>query len=106
LNGTLMVHSGGRTRTRQELALLPTPPGTDTWKPVPHYELVDSLIEGLTAHNIAITREAYATSGRDDASLSGVLDCIASCHSSPSILASAAPFLMTSMACSQSRLSL
>jgi hypothetical protein len=71
-----MVHSGGRTRTREELALLPTPEPTDTWKPVPHYELVKSLIDGLTAHNITVTREAYATSGKDDARLFGVLDLI------------------------------
>jgi hypothetical protein len=55
LNGTLMLHIGGQTHTREELATLPTPPGTETWKPVPYYELVESLIEGLTAHNIAIT---------------------------------------------------
>jgi hypothetical protein len=76
LNGTLMVHTGGRNRTREELALLPTPEATDTWKPVPHYELVESLIEGLIAHNITITREAYATSGKDDARLFGVLDLV------------------------------
>ncbi len=34
------------------------------------------LIEGLTAHNITITREAYATSGKDDARLFGVLDLL------------------------------
>jgi hypothetical protein len=71
-----MVHTGGRTRTRGELALLLTPEPTDTWKPVAHYELVASLIEGLTAHNITITREAYATSGKDDARLFGVLDLL------------------------------
>jgi hypothetical protein len=76
LNGTLMVHTGGRHRTREELAALPTPPGTDTWKPVPHYELVESLIEGLTTHGITITREEYATSGRDDARLFGVVDLL------------------------------
>jgi hypothetical protein len=76
LNGTLVVHSGGKNRTRDELATLPTPEATDTWKPVPHYELVEPLIEGLTAHNIAVTREAYATSGPDDARLFGVLDLL------------------------------
>jgi hypothetical protein len=76
LNGTLMVHTGGRHRTREELATLPTPPATDTWKPVPHYELVESLIEGLTAHGITVKREEYATSGRDDARLFGVLDLV------------------------------
>jgi hypothetical protein len=76
MNGTLMVHTGGRHRTRKELATLPTPEATDTWKPVPHYELVESLIKGLTSHGIAITRETCATSGKDDARLFGVLDLV------------------------------
>jgi hypothetical protein len=76
LNGTLMVHTGGRQRTRDELATLPTPEATDTWKPVPHYELVESLIEVLTTHGITITREENATSGKDDARLFGVLDLV------------------------------
>jgi hypothetical protein len=48
VNGTLMVHTGGRHRPRDELAALPTPEATDTWKPVPHQELVESLtsVEG------------------------------------------------------------
>jgi hypothetical protein len=64
LNGTLMVHTGGRQRTRDELATLPTPEATDTWKPVPHYELVESLIEGLTTHGITITRRSTRRAGR------------------------------------------
>ena len=67
---------GRQHRTRGELATLDTPPGTETWKPVPDFELVSSLIEGLVQHGITIVRESYATSGRDDARLFGVIDLL------------------------------
>lgn len=72
----LIAHAGGVVRTRNELATLPTPAGTDTWKPVPHWELVGHLADGLTEHGIVISREQYATSGPADARLFGVLDLI------------------------------
>jgi hypothetical protein len=75
-NAHLIVHAGGVRRTRDELATLATPEGTGTWKPVPHWELVSSLHEGLSGHGIAVSREQYATSGRGDARLFGVLDLL------------------------------
>jgi hypothetical protein len=74
--GTLCLHRGGVRHTRDELATLPTPDPTDTWKPIPHYDLVSSLVEGLQKHDIQITREAYATSGQDHARFFGVLDLV------------------------------
>ena len=71
----LMVHAGGIRRTREELTDLPTPAATDTWKPVPHWELVASLAVGLAHQGITIAREQYATSHRD-ARLFGVLDLL------------------------------
>ena len=50
--GTLCLHRGGVRHTREELATLPTPDPTDTWKPIPHYDLVSSLVEGLQKHEI------------------------------------------------------
>lgn len=73
--GTLIIHTrGGVERTRADLALLSTPEATETWRPVPHYELVASLIEGLRSHDVVITREQYGTSGKEDARIFGVLD--------------------------------
>jgi hypothetical protein len=74
--GTLCLHRGGVRHTRDELASLPTPDPTETWKPVPHYDLVCSLVEGLGKHEIQITREEYATSGNDHARFFGVLDLV------------------------------
>ena len=46
--------------TRNELALVPTPPGTATHRPIPHIEVVDSLIETLGFRHISIVQEEYA----------------------------------------------
>lgn len=45
---------------REELALVPTPAGTDTHKPIPHIQVVNSLIEGLDFRHINVTHEEYA----------------------------------------------
>lgn len=71
---TLVAHCGGVYRTRGDLLAIPTPDGTDTWKPVPHFDLVSSLIDDLGRRGIAVTREQYATVGRDGARLFGVMD--------------------------------
>ena len=71
---TLIAHCGGIYRTRDELAGIPTPVGTDTWRPVPHHELVASLIDDLGSRGIEVIRERYATVGRDGARLFGVMD--------------------------------
>jgi hypothetical protein len=73
-NSTLIVHSGGIRRTREELATLHTPPPTTTWRPVPHSTLVSALIEGLATRGVEVTREDYCTLGREDAKLLGTLD--------------------------------
>lgn len=73
-NATLMVHAGGIRRTRDELATLHTPDPTTTWRPVPHADLVGELIRGLERHGVAVARDDYATMGRADARLFGVMD--------------------------------
>ena len=73
-NATLIVHAGGVRRTRDGLATLPTPLPTPTWRPVAHADLVGELIRGLEAQDIEVVRDEYATMGRDDARLFGVMD--------------------------------
>jgi hypothetical protein len=70
----LMVHAGGIKRTREELATIPTPPATESWKPIPHFDLVSELLHGLHHQGVVVRREEYATHGRDAARLFGVLD--------------------------------
>lgn len=71
---TLMVHVGGRKRTREELASIATPAATKTWKPVPHIELVETIRASILDAGIAIEREEYATEGRGEPRLFGVMD--------------------------------
>jgi hypothetical protein len=74
MSSTLIAHCGGTYRTREDLARIPTPAGTDTWKPIPHHEFVTSLIDDLGRRGIAVVREQYATVGRDGDRLFGVMD--------------------------------
>lgn len=48
--------------TREELALVPTPLGTATHRPIPHHEVVKALVETLALRHIAPVREEYAVS--------------------------------------------
>jgi Domain of unknown function (DUF932) len=67
-----LIASAGKL-SRQELVLVPTPPGTATHKPVPHGELVEALIETLGFRHIAVVRDEYAVS-KDGMKMFGVLD--------------------------------
>lgn len=46
--------------TRDELALVVTPQGTATHRPVPHIEVVNALIETLGFRHIGVVKEQYA----------------------------------------------
>src|SRR3954471_19779124 len=73
-NSTLVVHAGGIRRSRTELATLHTPEPTATWRPVPHSDLVGELIRGLERQGVNVVRDEYATMGKADAKLFGVMD--------------------------------
>jgi len=63
----------GRTVSRQELALIPTPAATSTHVPVPHHEIVQALVETLGFRHIRVTADEYAVSP-DGMKMFGVLD--------------------------------
>ena len=69
----LMAHCGSSKMTRDELKVIPTPPGSATHQPLPHHEIVGSLIETLSFRQIAVVRDEYAVSG-DGMKMFGVLD--------------------------------
>jgi hypothetical protein len=48
--------------TRQQLALVPTPAGTETHKVIPHIEVVNAINETLGFRHIAVHTEEYAVS--------------------------------------------
>jgi hypothetical protein len=66
---TLIGYSG-RTIGREELVLVPTPPATETHRPIPHEEIVRALIETLGFRHV---HDEYAVSP-DGMKMFGVLD--------------------------------
>jgi hypothetical protein len=69
----------GRTISRQELALIPTPAATSTHVPVPHHEIVQALVETLGFRHIHVTADEYAVSP-DGMKMFGVLDLETEMH--------------------------
>lgn len=58
---------------RQQLALVPTPEGTATHRPIPHHEVVNALVETLGFRHIGVVSERYAVS-KDGMKMFGVID--------------------------------
>ena len=76
---TSTLLSYGGKLTREQLALVPTPPGTATHRPVPHAEVIDALIETLGFRHIAVVQNEYAVS-KDGMKMFGVLDLDTGMH--------------------------
>src|SRR6266851_9418350 len=58
----VLTHKGAQVVTRAELACIPAPTGTPTFKPVPHAELVAVLTSRLQERGLVITSEKLAVS--------------------------------------------
>ena len=71
-NGQLMSHVDTDLVTREQLAVIPAPQATATWRPIPHIELVETLERVLQANQIAIREERFALR-RDGSTSFGVL---------------------------------
>src|SRR5687768_8241999 len=71
--GTLIAHCGAQIITRDQLVALPVPQGTATWKPIPHVEVVNALVETLGFRHIGVVREQYAAT-EDGMKMFGCLD--------------------------------
>src|SRR6476660_1213234 len=69
----LLAHCGSNKITRDELTLVPTPEGTQTYQPLAHRQIVDALLEGLMFRHISVVRDEYAVS-QDGMRMFGVLD--------------------------------
>ncbi len=68
---TLISYSGKISRA--ELAQMPTPPATPTHVPIPHAEVVETLVETLSLRHIGVVGEEFAVSS-DGMEMFGVLD--------------------------------
>jgi hypothetical protein len=69
---TVLLSSHGKLN-RQGLALVPTPPGTSTHKPVPHIDVVNALLETLAFRHISVVRDEYAVD-KTGAKMFGVME--------------------------------
>lgn len=69
----LIAHCGTRKLTREELQAIPTPEGTPTHRPLPHFEIVGALAETLSFRHIGVVNDEYAVSS-DGMKMFGVLD--------------------------------
>ena len=54
-----LMMSEGKFVGRDEIALVPTPEATASWKPVPHTEVIDAVTDVVRAHNWQILDEQY-----------------------------------------------
>jgi hypothetical protein len=59
---TLIAHCGTTKVSREELKMISVPESTRTFKPIPHYEIVDALVEALSFRHIGVVRDEYAVS--------------------------------------------
>jgi len=71
MESTLIGYEG--KLSREQLALVPTPQGTDTHRPIPHVEVVNALVETLGFRHIAVHAEEYAVS-KDGMKMFGVME--------------------------------
>ena len=72
MSESTLIASGSKL-TREELALVPTPAGTATHRPIPHAEVVTALTETLGFRHIAIHRGEYAVS-KDGMKMFGIME--------------------------------
>ena len=55
----LCMAGGGEIVDRATVAQVQTPQGTESWKPVPHIEVIEAVSEVVKAHNWTITEEQF-----------------------------------------------
>ena len=68
----LCMSGGGQIVDRQTVAMVDTPIGTESWKPVPHIEVIDAVTEVVKAHKWEITEEQFGLA-REGQKLFGVM---------------------------------
>ena len=71
--GLLIAHCGSNYLTRDQLKLIQAPESTETYQPLAHHAIVESLLEALTFRHISVVRDEYAVS-EDGMKMFGVLD--------------------------------
>ena len=71
--GLLIAHCGSHYLTRDQLKLIQAPEATETYQPLAHHAIIESLLETLAFRHISVVRDEYAVS-EDGMKMFGVLD--------------------------------
>ena len=66
------MSGGGNYVDRNAIALVPTPAGTESWKPVPHMEVIDAVTDVVKAHSWQILDENFGLA-REGQKMFGVM---------------------------------
>lgn len=72
-SATLISHIDTRKISRDELAGIPAPEATATHQPVPHINIVESIIESLSLRKLVVVRDEYAVSN-DGMKMFGIME--------------------------------
>ena len=72
-SGTLILHKGARPVERSELQLVEAPPPTETWFPIRHSHVLETVEQTLGNAGFGIVRSQYGLS-QDNARFFGTLD--------------------------------
>jgi hypothetical protein len=74
-NSGVLMTCGNTILTREELALVPTPPKTSSHVPIPHHEVIQALVQTLGFRHIQVTNEQHSVD-RSGNKYYGVLDLV------------------------------
>ena len=55
----MLIMEDGKYANREEVALIDTPCSTDTWRPVPHIDVIEAVTKVIRAHNWDIMDERF-----------------------------------------------
>lgn len=72
MNGLILM-SDARELKRQELELIKTPAGTHSWKPVPHAQVAELVVERCKKNGLEIVEEKYGVTRGDGSKMFGFL---------------------------------
>ncbi len=68
----LMLHTGGHSTDRDQLAAVPVPASTRTWHPIAHHRFLDGVRETLARAGLSVVTESHGLA-RDGARYFGLL---------------------------------
>ena len=69
----MLIMEEGKYVSRDEVACIDTPSSTDTWRPVPHMDVIEAVTEVVRAHNWEIEGEKFGLAS-DGQKLFGVME--------------------------------